>query len=355
MSNLLDYLRWRGDLPMTAVPLGGVDGLILAQLSMLRWENALREGESAPLEALAPAMATKPVSEGFTAENDEKLLALAAPSRRFGGVTVGDYVNTVDDDSTMQFAAVALRLPDGTTFAAFRGTDSTLTGWKEDCNMAFSKPVPAQEAAAEYLNALARRYPGGLRVGGHSKGGNLAMYAASHMEDAARERLLAVYNYDGPGLSDRMDAPALYARVTGRLHSYVPQGSVVGMLLAHPDEYTVVKSNSVSIWQHDPYSWQVEGPDFVTLAELSRDSARFDLTFRQWLAGLDEDDRALLVNRVFDVLCATNSRSFGREFWAGLARNPKSVFAAIQGVDPEVRRRIAKMMLDLGALALKPQ
>jgi len=353
MSNLLDYIRWRGDLPLTRVPLGGVDGLILSQLSMLRWENALGEGESAELRRLYPAMAGRPVSVGFTAENDAQLLELAAQSRRFGEILPGDYVHTLDEGSTMQFAVVALHLPDGTVFASFRGTDSTVTGWKEDCGMAFSRPVPAQEAAAAYLTDLARRYPGGVWAGGHSKGGNLAMYAASHLDDALLPRLLGVYNYDGPGLSDRMDAQGLYGRITGRLHSYVPQGSVVGMLLAHPDQYAVVKSNSISVWQHDPYSWQVMGPDFVRLGELSRDSARFDLVFRQWLSGIDEDDRAALVDTVFDVIAATNSRSFGREFWAGLARNPKSVLDAIQDIEPEKRRRITRMLLDLGALALK--
>ena len=353
MSNMLDYIRWRGDLPLEREPLGGVDGLILSQLAMLRWEHGLGEGGSETLAGLYPSMKDVPLSEGFTADNDAKLLALAADSRRFGGVRLSDYVHVWDGDRSMQFAAVALHLPDGTVFAAFRGTDSTLAGWKEDCNMAFSTPVPAQLAAADYLAGLCKKYPAKLRVGGHSKGGNLAMYAAASMDDGDRQRLLAVYNNDGPGLSDRMDAPALYARITGRLHSYVPQGSIVGMLLAHPDEYAVVRSNSVGILQHDPYSWQVLGPDFVRLPELSRDSARFDIAFRQWLAGVGEEDRAMLVDTVFDILSATRSQSFGREFWAGLARNPKSVLEAIQGVEPEKRRRITRMLLDLGALALR--
>lgn len=355
LSNLLDYIRWRGDIPLTAMPLGPVDGLILAQLAMLRWENGLEPGATRPLRALREPMQAQPVSVGFTAENDMKLFGLLADSVRFGRLPVGDYVKTFDENVEIQFSAIAVDLPDGSTYVAFRGTDSTIVGWKEDFKMAFSRPVPAQEAARDYLTLISHTHSGPLLVGGHSKGGNLAMYAAATVEPDVLARILAVYNYDGPGLSDRMDAPSLYEHITGRLHSYVPQGSIVGLLLAHPDEYTVVRSNSIGILQHDPYSWQVEGPDFVTLPELSRDSARFDLVFRRWLSGVDESDRSSLIDCLFTVLSATRSQNFGREFWAGLARNPGNVFSAIQGLDSNKRRRVLKMLVDLGSLAMKPQ
>ena len=157
--------------------------------------------------------------------------------------------------------------------------------------MALSGAVPAQRDAADYLLWAATAYDGPLRVGGHSKGGNLAMYAATTVDQAVRDRLVLVYNFDGPGLSDCMDAATLYARVAGRLRSFVPQGSIVGMLLAHPDEYAIVRSKSISIFQHDPYSWQVEGPGFVRMPELSGDSRMFEAGFRQWLAAQDGGSR----------------------------------------------------------------
>lgn len=353
MSNILDYITWRGDLPFAAAGFNEVDGLILAQLSMLRWEHGLQPGESSKIKDLFEPMNRQPVSVGFTAENDVKLLRLICHSARFGEMVLRDYVHAFDADAEMQFAAATFALDDGTAYVSFRGTDATLVGWKEDCNMAFSRPVPAQEAAREYLDAAAERIPGMLRVGGHSKGGNLAMYAAANA--GARARVVAVYNNDGPGLSDKMDAAAMYARVTGRLHSYVPQGSIVGMLLDHPDEYTVVKSNSVSILQHDPYSWQVEGPAFVRMPGLSRDSARFDAAFRAWLSHVDEADRELLIDTLFGVLTATRSQTFGREFWQGLARNPREVLSAIQNVEPEKRRRVTRMLAGLGSAALRPE
>ena len=202
------------------------------------------------------------------------------------------------------------------------------------------------------LTEIAERYPGPIRVGGHSKGGNLAMYAATTAEEAVRERLEAVFNFDGPGLSDCMDAATLYARVAGRLRSFVPQGSIVGMLLAHPDAYAIVKSKSISIFQHDPYSWQVEGPGFVRMPELSGDSRRFEAGFRQWLAAQDEVSRAELVDTLFDVLRATDAQNFGREFWLGLAQNGRAVRKAIKDVGPEKAARVWKMITDLGKLSL---
>lgn len=349
MSNILDYITWRGDLSFAAAPFNEVDGLILAQLSMFRWENGLEDGASARLSELYEPMNYQPVSVGFTMDNDMKLLERVTHSRRFGEITLSGYVHAFDEAAEKQFAAITLHLDDGTAYVSFRGTDNTLVGWKEDCNMAFSTPVPAQQAAKEYLDAAAARDACALRVGGHSKGGNLAMYAAATAAQAARDKLIAVYNNDGPGLSDRMDAPALYARIAGRLRSFVPQGSIVGMLLAHPDEYTVVKSKSVSILQHDPYSWQVEGPVFVRMPGLSRDSARFDAAFRQWLGDVSDDDREVLIDTLFTVLAAANSQTFGREFWQAVVRNPVPVLSAMKDVEPGDRRRIARMIADLAA------
>ena len=352
MANMLDYILWRGDVPLDAVPVGEVDGLILAQLAMMRWEQCLGEGEASTVLELYPKMNEPPVSVGFTGEDDQKLLKLAAESARFGTLTVSDFASAFDPGLGMQFAAVTFHLPDDTVYVAYRGTDNTIVGWREDFNLAFSRPVPAQKAAREYLSRVAGKYPGKLRLGGHSKGGNLAMYAAATVEDALRERIIQVYNFDGPGFSDRMNDGELYSRIQHKLRTCLPQGSIVGLLLAHPEEYAVVKSENVSILQHDPYSWQVLGPRFVYLPELSRDSVRFDLAFRNWLSAVDEANRQLLVNTLFSVLEATRAATFGKEFWQGLTRNSKAVVAAIQKVEPQDRKRVNRMLADLAAYML---
>lgn len=347
MSNMIDYIKWRGDLPIDKIPVGEVDALILAQFSMMRWEGALNEGESETLNALFPALNHPPVSVGFTAEDDAIMLELAAHSERFGALTVSDFVSVFDAERVEQFAAITLHLPDESIYVSFRGTDSTLVGWREDSRLAFSKPIPAQGEAAAYLKRVCEKYPGAVRVGGHSKGGNLAMYAAAALDDAMRERVLAIYNFDGPGFGDPANASMLYERLHGRLHTRIPQGSIVGLLLAHPDEYEVVRSIGKGFLQHDPYTWQVAGSRFVRMPEISRESARLDIAFHNWLTAMDESDRELLVGTLFDILQSTQARAFGDDFWQSLARNPGAVMTAINDVEPGTRLRLFRMLVEL--------
>lgn len=348
MSNLLDYIHWRGDIPFSCFPVGEVDGLILSQLSMFRWE----EGWTGPcfIHDLSAVLEAEPVSVGFTTDNDKKMLDMILRSERFGNIQITDYVCEVNAENGKQFAAITLHLAKGLIFVSYRGTDKSITGWKEDCKMAFSKPVPAQEQAAEYLKMVAEKYSGMIQTGGHSKGGNLAMYAATNADEKVRERISDVYNYDGPGLSDKMDASALYKRISGRLHSYVPQGSLVGMLLAHPDQYTVVKSNSIGVLQHDPYTWQVDGPKFERMDSLAQESVMFDNSFRQWLSGISEEQREELVDTFFNILNATKAEAFDKEFWVRLAENSREVRTAIEGVSPETKNRITAMLSDFAKI-----
>ena len=148
----------------------------------------------------------------------------------------------------------------------------TIVGWQEDFNMSFLSAVPAQVKAAEYAGAVARACPRRpLRIGGHSKGGNLAAWAAVHLDEKLqRKRLIAAYNNDGPGFSrDLVDTPS-YQAVADRLFTYIPASSIVGVLLEHAEDYEVVDSTALSIMQHEPLSWCVEGPRFVHLGQRSQ-------------------------------------------------------------------------------------
>lgn len=349
MANMLDYIEWRGDLSWEAVPPTEIDALIMAQLAMLRWEHA--PASFGLISDLAAAVSDVRISAGYTGQNDKRLIALLGKSQRFGSLTLSDYVDELEEDK--QFSAITLRLNNGMVCVSFRGTDQSITGWEEDFALAFSRPTPAQEAAARYLTRAARTYPGPLIVCGHSKGGNLAMFASSHVEDDVLQRIIATYNFDGPGLSDQVDTKQLYERVGARLKAFVPQGSIVGLMLAHPDKFTVVESNSVSLLQHDPYSWQVLGPRFVRRPALSGESARFDRVFHEWLAGIDQDDRQTLTECLFGVIRATNAQNLDASFFKYLARNNREVLAALDGLPKEKRSRVWKMLLAFAKLTVR--
>ena len=268
MANLFDYLDWRGDLPFSAAPLNPVDGILLARLSYLPFELFSRPlgREAAPLwEVAAELSARADFSSRVLRRSDARLLTAMGQSVRFREMTVFHYEQQFDPETQTQFSAVSIGLGDGRTYLSFRGTDNTLVGWKEDFNMAFTCPVPAQRSALAYLEAVAGEVSGPLLLGGHSKGGNLAVYAAAFCPPALEERILAAYNFDGPGFDESVLQTEGYRRVCHKVSTFVPQSSIVGMLLGHEEKYTIVHSGQTGIMQHDLCSWNVRQSAFKSL------------------------------------------------------------------------------------------
>ena len=305
MADLFDYLIWRGDLPMDLVPPNPVDTLILSALSYLDYDG-LVPGDflhPVPLHVVEEAFAAMPDrDERVRVKRDADLLAACAATERFGHLKLAFYRSELLPQMQSQFAALTWLLPDGTAMITYRGTDMTITGWKEDFNMSFQSSVPAQEKALWYLEAFARVHMGPIRLTGHSKGGNLAVYAAARTVPENQERILSVHNHDGPGFHSAMLRDPGYREILERVRTFVPQSSVVGMLLEHEEPYTVVKSRQLSLLQHEPYSWEVQGGDFVRMEEVD-DSSRFvDQTIKQWLSTTSMEERNAFVDAVYELL-----------------------------------------------------
>ena len=305
MADLFDYLIWRGDLPMDLVPPNPVDTLILSALSYLDYDG-LVPGDflhPVPLHVVEEAFAAMPDrDERVRVKRDADLLAACAATERFGHLKLAFYRSELLPQMQSQFAALTWLLPDGTAMITYRGTDMTITGWKEDFNMSFQSSVPAQEKALWYLEAFARVHMGPIRLTGHSKGGNLAVYAAARTVPENQERILSVHNHDGPGFHSDMLRDPGYREILECVRTFVPQSSVVGMLLEHEEPYTVVKSRQLSLLQHEPYSWEVQGGDFVRMEEVD-DSSRFvDQTIKHWLSTTSMEERNAFVDAVYELL-----------------------------------------------------
>jgi len=294
MPNMMDYLAWRGDIALDYSPFGDVDSLILASLSYLTYPE-----ETGLLRDLALTVPPVDKMQFAFVHEIRAMLSAAAMTERFAGIGMRHPVAVTDQDRDMQFAAVTFDLPGGTHYVAFRGTDSTIVGWREDFNMAFESPVPAQSAAVKYLNEAAALTDGPLILGGHSKGGNLAVYAAAHADPMTQSRILAVYSFDGPGLDDATMASEGYANIARRIRSFVPQHSVVGLLLTYHPEYTVVKSDGMGLLQHDSFTWQVLGTDFIAVTELDVSAQLVDQTVHTWLSQVSPEKRRILRCAVF--------------------------------------------------------
>lgn len=334
MPNMMDYLAWRGDIALDYSPFGDVDSLILASLSYLTYPE-----ETGLLRDLALTVPPVDKMQFAFVHEIRAMLSAAAMTERFAGIGMRHPVAVTDQDRDMQFAAVTFDLPDGTHYVAFRGTDSTIVGWREDFNMAFESPVPAQSAAVKYLNEAAALTDGPLILGGHSKGGNLAVYAAAHADPMTQSRIRAVYSFDGPGLDDATMASEGYARIARRIRSFVPQHSVVGLLLTYHPEYTVVKSDGVGLLQHDSFTWQVLGTSFIPVTEVDVSSQLVDQTVHAWLSQVSPEKRRIFVNTIFDVLEASGANTV-KELVRNIPSRLPAVLKALQQVDAETARMV---------------
>lgn len=340
MPNIIDYMAWRADVPLEIAPFNPVDNLILSQLAYLDFSEALSQTSITTLREAATKM--QPNSE-----RDAQLLAATAGGARLGDARVSAYVSELDPDEEKQFAAVTFELADGSAYVAYRGTDDTLVGWKEDFNLAFATPVPAQLAAVRYLDAAAARLGSILRVGGHSKGGNLAVYAAAYASDTTHKRILLVYSNDGPGQSPETILSPGYLLIQPRIRSYIPQSSIVGMLLNPPEDYTVVLSDARGLLQHDPYTWQVQRDGFITVSDTTPGSDYLNLTIREWLASMSSEQRRSFIDALFDFLGASKEQTFE----ALIANWRKSAPALLRSLR-EMDAQTARMLMAVGAQLL---
>ena len=308
-TTVTDYLDWRGDLTFQAAAFNEVDSLLLCIFSYINFSRIPELTVWEPEKALSIGQVCSRLTEkdeqmGLSQLDYIPVMRQAAETERFREVKMFAFDSRNDETQEMQFAAVSFLLPDGSVYAAYRGTDLSLVGWKEDFNLSYLAEVPAQVRATEYACRVAAACPRrGLRLGGHSKGGNLAAWAGVHLpEKMQKKRLMAVYNNDGPGFNQSMAKKEEYLRIQDKIYTFIPEGSIVGMLLEHGEDYTVVASTARSVMQHEPMSWLVVGTGFVHLGERSQLGRVTDEVLKEWLDSMTRQERQEFCDAFFDIL-----------------------------------------------------
>lgn len=317
MANVFDYLEWRGDLSFTQDGFNEVDNLILSVLAYVEYEGLVAgetDARRTTLSTVAEHYKTHRFGSPAFYDNPffkqiPDLLQKAAASERFRSIELSGYVNRIDHENSKQFSALVFSIEEGYHYISFRGTDDTIAGWKEDFEMSFMDEIPSQKQAAEYVNSVIPKFEGGLYLGGHSKGGNLAVYAATQAAEEIRGRIKGIFNNDGPGFQTDVIESEGYQSILGKISTFVPKSSVVGMLLEHGEEYKVVRSSGLGIMQHNALNWEVKGPVFVYENELTRNSRDTDKALRAWLRNLSIEQRADFIDALFDIIQATGSHT----------------------------------------------
>ncbi len=346
MSNLFDYLTWRGDLSFGNAPLCPVDALVFSMLAYMDFDGILptevRE-EPMRLADVAKAYFARPsVAGGGIDARHEQLLRTLAASVRYGGLRVLSQRKLLDRKSGVQFGAMAFLLPGQNIFVAFEGTDNTLVGWKEDFRMSYECPVPAQLCAAEYFREVAAAYPlRRLYAGGHSKGGNLAMYAAVYGSADIRTRIRTVYNLDGPGFCDDTLSSPLYLEIRDRIRTYLPQSSIVAVLLEHDTNYQIVKSSNKGLMQHDGYSWEVLGTEFVYATERTAFGKRTEDIVDRFVSLTSPERKRRFCEALFSILEATEQDTLAGIF-SGKRQSLRSILSAYADLSDEMKTLLAE-------------
>ncbi len=353
--NIIGYVQQYGDKPFSERPLNEVDSLVFSELSYLNFTGMVRYAPPKQTLGELAEESGKLIDDTLLPKNNKRLLDAIRTSPRYQGVAVGYFHEHNDERREIRFAAVTF-LWEGGAYVCYRGTDVTLLGWKEDFNMAFRASIPSQGMAADYLIDIASKVEGPLYVGGHSKGGNLSLYAAVNAPKEVQNRLVAVYNHDGPGFRESIFESPAYLAVADRVYKTVPHDSLIGILLFHSENYKVVVSRSVLIGQHNPFAWGVKDEDeFLPLPQTTNNSKRLDVALRDWISEMNDADRRLFVNALFSVIEGSGAKKvpeFTRGFFKKL-RGMKRAYKKLSDKERNMIKTGGKKLLKLWFRSLR--
>ena len=310
MPNLFDYVTWRSDISFDYDGFNEVDNLLFCQLSYIDFDNIvpdLESGETLSLDEVSKIYFSKHTLK----ETDEgnpflnrcpHLLKAITGSNRYSHVRMGGYINEFDAKKTMQMSAIYFFLPDDSVYIAFRGTDDSVISWKEDFNFSYLSETVGQRKAVEYLDlCLEKLTQKIIRVGGHSKGGNYAVYSSAMCQLDHIDKITEIWCNDGPGMLDDFFIKSNYELIKDRIHSIIPESSLIGVLLTNPLKSMVVKSREKGVMQHDANSWQIERNRFVTSAGLSELGELNDRTIKTWLKDISPSERKRFIDSFFSI------------------------------------------------------
>lgn len=340
MANIFDYLDWRADVPLSLDPFNEVDNLVLSELSYTDFSGIVPgDGTRIPLSEACETFFSRHTHEeirantSFTAKAP-LLMEKMITGQRFGTMTLRQFAEQSGDG--FQFSAVTFGLSDGTDYVAFRGTDGTVAGWKEDFNFTFMDETGGQRLSVQYLNGVSGR----LRVGGHSKGGNLAIYASAFCD--CPDQILEVYSNDGPGFKEEIVTRPGFQSILPKVKKIIPDSSVIGLLLSVEEDYTVIKSNAFGIRQHDALTWQVKRNRFVS-ATLSEPSKMTRKTLGHLFEKMNVEDRKIMTDLVFSLIESTGQNRFS-SMSADKLKTAESILSAVRSLPPEKQQQGLKLI-----------
>ena len=332
MANIFDYLEWRSDVPFSCDPFNEVDNLVLVQLAYTDFDGCIPEDkeDGATLKEIYEQYYRIHTREEILARTSfiakaPLLMDKMIDSKRYGDIRLKGYVNYINDEKSQQMSAVQMYLSDGTVYLAYRGTDDTFTGWKEDLCFSYMEETAGQRESLLYMNEHFLDKSVKLRVGGHSKGGNFAIYASAFCDASIQENIIEVYSNDAPGFMYEITMKEQYQKLLPKIKAIVPECSVIGVLMYSSGKRKVIQSSGKGLMQHDANTWQVIRNHFIEVEERSANSILADKTIRGWLKALSLEDREVFVQTIFEVLESSGAACVSEFNRSIIANVPKIV------------------------------
>ncbi|MCM1251491.1 MAG: DUF2974 domain-containing protein [Clostridium sp.] len=354
MGTIIDYVKDYGDYTFLEKPLSEVDSLVLCQFAYLKFDALVPGTEENAAPVTMQELLRHPEYDSLYAderyrEKNTKLFLAMERSKRFGTLRLNNYVNQIELEKETQFSAITIQLEGGTYYVAYRGTDENIVGWKEDLNLAFSEPSPGQLMSVDYLNRVAGNITTPFYIGGHSKGGNFAVYAAMNCEKRIQDSIVTIFNHDGPGFRPEVKEKCGFERIEKKIDRTIPHSSLVGMLLYSEKDYRVVESRNIGLAQHDPYSWLVKKDGFQLAKQVYSTTMFMDTTLNDWILSLNQEEMHIFVDTLYDVMKASEADNL-IDFTANWKRSIQGIMAAVKNVDADamkVMNDIMKTLFDM--------
>ncbi len=347
-TNIIDYINWRGDLSFDASPFNEVDAAIFARFSYMDLKNiVLYSAKGMSLKNAYQKYARKKECRIYW-ELDPELFKKMSESKRYQDLTLSFYIERNNAIKVEQFSALTISIRNDLHFVSYRGTDSTVNGWKEDLMMTFDESVPSQEEAKRYLKRVSNTLEGDFYIGGHSKGGNLSVYASIMSDDTLTNRIKGVYSFDGPGLHKNILEKAGNKKIVNSIYTYIPQSSVFGRMLNHSEQMLMVHSASTGLLQHDLYSWTVMQKTFNLEKDNTAFSRVFETTFQDYLSNLTRDDRKKVVDVIFNAIAECGEVNTIEELAKGLMFNLLKVVKHLSDLERDDQALISEAIKVLG-------
>lgn len=345
MANSLDYLRWRGDLPFTKIPFNSVDASLLATLIYLPVDKS---SIGHTFSEIAEKLYHLPSFQHKMHDETRTEIRLLPKSPRLGNIEILDWTNRLEKKPfPLQFTAATLRLTENTIAISYRGTDNSMIGWNEDMNMNYMPEIYGQNAAAEYLISLSKRYPQDkIYLFGHSKGGNFAQYALSAAPTKLQKRILKAISFDGPGFSHKIYASQGFKHTIDKMKTYLPESSIIGTMLDHPEHTLIVKCSVAMRYQHDPRRWNIGRDSFVLADSLSTNSRVLRHALINFNHSIPDTQRSEMFAALFDAFENNNIDTITQltnNKFIGTYRLSR----IIMSLDPEWRKMINSMFNDV--------